>query len=342
LVRYREQGHETSCYEILAHLAEVEYRAGRFERAMSHVVEAVDIALEATIDVLGELLPVRAAVACSLGDLEAAASDAEEGLAICERTADRWNEIRCRSVLGSVEISRDDHVGANAWLDPLPELTAAMDLREPGAFPFVPDAVEALLGLGELDRAEELAGRLDRQGQELGRLLALGTAARCHGLVMAARGDLAEAADLLARSEHTLRSVPQPFELARTLLVGGEIQRRMKKKTSARELLGDSIALFEEMGAALWARKARRAQARIGGRPPSPSALTPSEEEIALRVADGRTNREIAAALFMSVNTVESNLKRIYRKLGVRSRVELTNWVGERSSSVKRTDSGDS
>ena len=98
-------------------------------------------------------------------------------------------------------------------------------------------------------------------------------------------------------------------------------------------MLGGSIALFEEMGATLWARKARRAQARIGGRPPSPLELTPSEEEIALRVADGRTNREIAAALFMSVNTVESNLKRIYRKLGVRSRVELSNWVGERSPS---------
>ena len=333
LIRYREQGHETSCYEILAHLAEVEYRAGRFDRAMSHVDEAVDIALEATIDVLGELLPVRAAVACSLGDLEAAARDAEEGLAICERTADRWNEIRCRSVLGSVEISRDDHAAAHAWLAPLPELTDAMGLREPGAFPFVPDAVEALIGLGELGRAEELADRLDRQGQHLDRHLALGTAARCHGLVTAARGDLAEAAALLERSEQILRSVPQPFDLARTLFFGGEIQRRMKKKTSAREWLGGSIALFEEIGASLWARKARRAQARIGGRPPSPSELTPSEEEIALRVADGRTNREIAAALFMSVNTVESNLKRIYRKLGVRSRVELTNWVGERSPS---------
>jgi DNA-binding CsgD family transcriptional regulator len=330
LDRYREQGHETACYEILAHLADVEHRAGRFDRALRHLEEAEDIAAEAALDVFGEILPVRAAVAGSLGDLDDASRHAREGLAVCERTADRWNEIRCRSVLGFVEISRDDAAAAHRWLGSLPELTEEMGVREPGAFPFVPDAVEALVAIGELERATELTDRLEGQGVDRSRPLAIGTAARCRGTIEAARGDLPEAAMWLERSKETLRGLPHPFELSRTSLVAGEIERRMKQKSSARELLDASVAGFDRIGARVWAAKARRALARIGGRPPAPSDLSPSEEQVALLVADGRSNREVAASLFISVHTVEANLKRIYRKLGIRSRVELARKIGER------------
>ena len=331
LDRYREQGHETGCYEILAHLAEVEHRAGVFERAARLLEEADDIATEAGVDVLGEILPVRAAVACSSGNLEEASSYATDGLAVCERTADLWNEVRCRSVLGFIEISREDHAAAHRWLAPLPAINERMGLRDPGVFPFVPDAVEALVTLGELDRAEELTDLLEDQGVALGRPLATGTAARCRGLIAAARGDLPGAATSLEGAQEILGPAGHPFESARTMLVSGEIQRRMKKKGPARELIGGSVAAFDAIGARVWADKARRALARIGGRPPSPSDLSPSEEQVALLVADGRSNREVAASLFMSVNTVEANLKRIYRKLGVRSRVELARRITDRS-----------
>ena len=330
--RYRAQGHETACYEILAHLADVEHRAGRFDRALRHLEEADDIAVEAGLDVLGETLPIRAAVAASLGDLDDAVGYASEGSVVCERTADRWNEIRCRSVLGFVEISRDDATAAHHWLGPLPELTEQMGLREPGAFPFVPDAVEALVALGELDQASQLTKRLVDQGEGLGRPLAIGTAARCQGLIDAARGDLSAAAMWLERSQETLRGLPHPFELSRTSLVAGEIERRMKQKSSARGLLNASIAGFDRIGARVWAEKGRRALARIGGRPPAPSDLSPSEEQVALLVADGRSNREVAASLFMSVHTVDANVKRIYRKLGVRSRVELARKIASAST----------
>jgi DNA-binding CsgD family transcriptional regulator len=329
LTRYREHGHETACYEILAHLAEVEHRAGRFGRAARHLDEADDIAAEAGVDVLGEILPVRAAVTCSLGDLDAASRYAREGLAVCERTADRWNEIRCRSVMGFLEISRDDPAAADGWLAPLPGLLRDMELREPGAFPFVPDAVEALVALGQLDRAKELTDLLEGQGRLLDRPLALGTAARCEGLIAAAVGDLPGAAASLARSEEILRQTPHAFESARTLLAGGEIQRRMKKKKPAREMLEGSIAILDRIGSRVWGEKARLALARIGGRRPSSSGLSPSEQQVAVLVAEGRSNREVASSLFMSVNTVEANLKRIYRKLGVRSRVELARKMGE-------------
>jgi DNA-binding CsgD family transcriptional regulator len=330
LARYREQGHETARYEILAHLADVEYRAGRLERATQHLDEANDIAAEAGVDVLGEILPVRAAIECTTGDLRAARLDATQGLRVCERTGDRWNEIRCRSVLGQLELLREDPAAAHAWLEPLAGLTEAMGLREPAVFPFIPDAVEALVSLGELDEAKELTERLERQGAP-GRSLTLGTAARCRGLIAAAVGDLPSAAIELEHSIQALQRTPQPIELAKSLLVAGEVQRRMKKKRSAREMLSHALTIFEEIGALLWAGKCGAELARIGGRAPSPRELTPTEKQVARLVADGRTNREVAEALFVSVHTVDANLKRIYRKLGVRSRTELANELGRRS-----------
>jgi DNA-binding CsgD family transcriptional regulator len=84
-----------------------------------------------------------------------------------------------------------------------------------------------------------------------------------------------------------------------------------------------ALEIFERLGAPLWAEKARAELKRVGLRPSAPNDLTPTEERVADLVAAGRTNKEVAEALFMSVKTVDSNLTRIYRKLGVRSRTEL-------------------
>lgn len=81
--------------------------------------------------------------------------------------------------------------------------------------------------------------------------------------------------------------------------------------------------MFEQLGATLWADKARAELARIGGRAPSRGELTDSEARISALVAEGRTNREVAAALFLTEQTVATALTRVYRKLGVRSRTEL-------------------
>ena len=89
-------------------------------------------------------------------------------------------------------------------------------------------------------------------------------------------------------------------------------------------MLGQALAVFEELGTPLWAEKARAELARIGGRTPAGDELTPSERQIAELVATGKSNKEVAAALFLSVHTVESALKRVYRKLEVHSRTELS------------------
>ena len=118
--------------------------------------------------------------------------------------------------------------------------------------------------------------------------------------------------------------VPQPFDRARTLLALGTIQRRAKQRAEARTTLESALAVFEELGAALWAERARAEIARLGGRRARDrDELTETERRIAELAADGRSNREIAGELFVSERTVESNLTRAYRKLGVRSRTEL-------------------
>ena len=81
--------------------------------------------------------------------------------------------------------------------------------------------------------------------------------------------------------------------------------------------------MFEGIGAALWAERARAELARISGRAATPGALTPAEERVAALVAEGKTNREVAAALFRSDRTVEGHLTRVFGKLGVRHRSEV-------------------
>jgi DNA-binding NarL/FixJ family response regulator len=113
------------------------------------------------------------------------------------------------------------------------------------------------------------------------------------------------------------------FECGRTLLALGSTRRRAKQKRAAREALEQALALFEELGARLWAAKAREELARIGGRRPASKNLTETERRVASLAAEGHSNKEIAAALFVSVHTVEAHLSRIYRKLEIRSRAEL-------------------
>ena len=116
-----------------------------------------------------------------------------------------------------------------------------------------------------------------------------------------------------------------PLERARTLLVAGRTYRRFKQRGVARELLEEARSLFETVGVPIWADKADAELARLGRPGPGGDELTGTERRLAELAASGLSNREVAEHAFVSVKTVESNLTRVYRKLGVRSRVELAN-----------------
>jgi DNA-binding CsgD family transcriptional regulator len=112
-----------------------------------------------------------------------------------------------------------------------------------------------------------------------------------------------------------------PFERARTLLVLGEVQRRNRRRGAARRALRAALTIFEALGALLWAQRARRSLTRIEQR--GTAGMTETDLRIMELVAAGQTNRQVAAALFMSPHTVDTHLRRIYRTLGVSSRTQL-------------------
>ncbi len=115
------------------------------------------------------------------------------------------------------------------------------------------------------------------------------------------------------------------------------------RRREARATLEEALALFERIGAALWAERARGELKRISGRAASPGELTPAEERVAALVAEGKTNREVAAALYLSDRTVEGHLSRIFGKLGIRHRTELAPALAARQSQgVAMPNTGDS
>ena len=139
--------------------------------------------------------------------------------------------------------------------------------------------------------------------------------------MLAAKGDTVSALAELAEPDPDA-SARAPCEHGRTLLVKGRLLRRVKQKRAAAETLGEALTIFERIGATLWAEQVRRELDRVGLRR-APDELTVSEQRVAELAATGMTNREVARAAFMSPKTVEANLTRVYRKLGIRSRAEL-------------------
>jgi DNA-binding NarL/FixJ family response regulator len=128
---------------------------------------------------------------------------------------------------------------------------------------------------------------------------------------------------------------PVPFGLARTRLAYGEYLRAAERRDEAREQLRAALAGFEQVEAMPFAERARRELRAAGAitrnaAGPDAAELTPHELRVAQLVAQGLTNREAAAALFVSAKTVEHHLRNVFRKLGIKRRAELTRLMAAR------------
>ena len=206
----------------------------------------------------------------------------------------------------------------------------------PGPLDFWPDAIETLIALGDLGAARERLGEYESLAQLASRR-AVACAARCRGMLAAAQGDvpaaLAALDDALAHPD----AAAYPLDRGRTLLALGSARRQARQKRSAREALEQALGIFEQLGAPVWSQKARLELGRISGRRPASGELSETEQRVATLVADGRSNKEIAAELYMSVRTVEAHLSRVYAKLGIRSRAALTRRLLFPSENVANT-----
>jgi DNA-binding CsgD family transcriptional regulator len=217
------------------------------------------------------------------------------------------------------------------YLEPLSVLLRSTGLiAAPWLFQETPDLIEAYVHVGRRSDAALALAAFDDQAKVSVGTWARAAAERCRGLVE-------EDFDSVFRAALDLHDrTTMPFERARTELCYGERLRRAKQKGRARDRLHNALQVFETIGADPWAERARnelRATGEMIRREHAATDdLTLQELQVALKVAEGATNREAAAALFISPKTVEAHLSRIYSKLGLRSRTELAHRFATKGS----------
>jgi DNA-binding CsgD family transcriptional regulator len=342
--RSKEEGVETGLPLLLWGLVETEAYAGNWAEAERLAAEGCQLAEESASPPATALMTsVRGLVHVYRGRIDAGLRDAEQALEMAETLDMVVVTINVSQYLGLAHLSVGDAEGAYRRLRPFAEAWSTTGVGEPTVHRYLPDAIEALVGLGDLDAADGLLDAFEARSEQLGRCWGVATAGRCRGLLHAARGDLDAATDVLEAAEEAHRELPLPFERARTLLALGRVHRRARRKTLAQNRLSEALAVFESIGAPLWAEQARNDLGRVGVRRADGAELTAAERRVADLVATGLTNAQVATRLFMAPRTVEAHLTRIYRKLGVHTRTEMSGHLGpSRPDPPKHVGSTDS
>lgn len=237
-------------------------------------------------------------------------------------------------MLGFLEVSMGNYAEALTALQPLITRLNSLPGTEIVTAAFIPDAVEAMIALGRISEAAPLIEALEYNGGRLDRPWMLAVGARCRAMVLAAQGDVEAAARVAQQALAEHHRLPMPFEFARTQLLLGQFQCRQSLNEPAIATLVEALHAFEHMGTPLWAKRARDELARTKTRRTQHLQLSSSERRVADLAASGIPNRDVAARLRISTKTVEANLTRVYRKLGIRSRAEL----GHRMSQLRAED----
>jgi DNA-binding CsgD family transcriptional regulator len=320
------EGREGVVAPVLFQLAELECWAGNLQVSRRLTRELVR-----TLARSGqEGMRLRAAYATALvhahaGRLDLARRIATSHLRLAESTGDFFLTIRLHALLGFVALSAGDGAStAAAHLRQASALSEAAGYGEPGVVRYAGDEIEALLLCDDVDAARGSLQRLEFRGRKLDRPWAIAVAGRCQALLAAAAGDLDRAVETALVTIPLHDRVKQPLERGRTLMTLGILYRRSKRRRESREALTAALDIFASIGATAWSTHTRAEIERISGRKTRPTGLSPTEQQVAELAAAGRTNKEIAAEIHLSVKAVEANLSRVYAKLTVRSRSELT------------------
>jgi DNA-binding CsgD family transcriptional regulator len=326
----RGAGSLTSTAQALVATSELDLRLGRLDAARAHALEAVRLLEE--IGRPSGLAFCHGALARAHG-LAGRERECAECSLRAEEAADRngtvYGRVHAAAARASCALAHGRPAEAAERLEWVGAVFAERAVGEPNVLPWQPDLVESLVRLGRLDEARAALATLSRQAFRGGGDWARAVACRGRGMLDARfEPHFHEALALHARS-------PTPLDAARTELAFGERLRRAGRRTEGRERLDRALRGFEAAGATAWARRAREEIAATGAGLPrrsrrSSDELSPREVQVAVAAAEGLTNREVAARLFLSEKTVERHLGSIYRKLGLRSRTELARRFAER------------
>jgi DNA-binding CsgD family transcriptional regulator len=321
-----DEGDESALPNTLGHLAILECWAGEYRLALKYAVQG-----RGHMERIGVRVPMLASAQvlalAHLGRLAEARDLAEGDLASDEALGfDTAVALHLRS-LGFTELAAGNADAAAVHFLRAVTISRETGIREPAIMRLHPDAVTAMVAVGNLDEANRLTAELDASAERNQLPWATVMAARCHALLAAASGDLPAAIDALERALADHERLPMPFEEARTRLQLGTVLRRAGRRGDARRELQAARIVFIRLGTPVQAEQARAELSGIGGKPGNDGDLTAVEQRVITAVGAGKTSREVASDLFMSVRTVDSHLGHIYRKLGLRSRTELALWV---------------
>jgi DNA-binding CsgD family transcriptional regulator len=324
-------GDEVARAALLVHLAQLETRAGNWPQARAYADEATLVAEQVGLrQIESGALSASAFLAALSGRVDEARAAAQAGQEASRGAHEVVFKAQNMAALGFLELSLGNCAAADSYLRGLPDLYAEIGYGNPGANPFLPNAIEAAIGTGDRARARGLVDQLAERGTALDDPWACATAWRCRGLLAVASDRPDEARSALERAIEEHARSENPFERARTVLTLGKLDRRRNRRRAARERLEQAQSIFTQLGAPLWTEQASSELACIGGRSASGHALTPAERRVAVLAAEGKTNREVAAELVISERTVATHLSHVYAKLGVRSRTELARQIAAR------------
>ena len=302
----------------LRFLAKAELRLGHCEAALALAARVRQMEPEHNVS-----LGLFAEAELAGGSLARAEAFAEEAVAASERVGDFGSVVWYWRLLGLCRLLAADAAGAVVFLrradgDSKQGLTRWTRLVRS-------DLVEALARVGELAEARTLLTELTARTDQLPSRSTVAGTDRAHAILLLAEGQPDAAADLLAQVLHAQEELGLPLEAVRTLLAAAEVERRRRRRAAARALLERARKTCLLTRALPWLERVDAELVRSGGRSPrgGEEMLAPMEERIVAMVLQGATNREVATALSIGLSTVEGSLSHIYRKLGVRSRVEL-------------------
>jgi DNA-binding CsgD family transcriptional regulator len=330
-----ERGEGVGYAWLRLNMCELELRVGAWDAASRLLDEWAESGDENLL-ITPTYQRCRALVAVGRGDAREAQRWATPALADAEARGYRWQVLESSRALGTAALLAHEPGRALDRLLAVWQHVEHEGVEEPGVFPVAPDLVEALVELGELGEAQTVSDRLAELSELHAHPWGAASTRRCRALIRAnSHKDAARGAEELALAATEFEGLGLRFDRARALLAVGRAHRRMKKWGAAREALQTAVTAFEELGSPGWADEATSELARVGARRPSRSGeLTPTEQRVAELAIGGRSNKEIARALYVTVSTVEAHLSQVYAKLGVRSRTQLAGRLPSRSASL--------
>jgi DNA-binding CsgD family transcriptional regulator len=319
----------------LAALSDLRFRTGEWGQARADAAEAVELGTDfaTTNDLCYALIVGTARVEAAMGAAPACRAHLDQALNLARQAGlGPTVTVYAAAALGLLELGLGNSQLAVAELARAALLTVRHALGDPNVIQWRPDFIESLVRLGRIADAKEQLAVLDTEAAATGSEWAKITAARCRGLLQdtPSRG-VAQLEEAVTMAETSASA----FEQARARLCLGEALRRARRRSDARPQLEQAHTAFELLGAQPWAERAAAELAATGltaapRRTPVHVRLTPQELRVAMQVAEGLSNQEVATRLFLSPKTIEVHLGHIYDKLGVHSRTTLARLISSR------------